>query len=187
MAVPEAMADLVDGRPVCVYGPDIDVLLQENRRRTAGGSMADYDAVAELACTTAQAAWDLWRQQRCERPDPGRTILFCFTAALRGGGDLGALETVRHQADDAAMAIPTASDYGINDDALAVLLKQHHTVCQRRRMPARSPPAPMTVPTGGTREYLPARTGARPCRRRHESPRKAHRCIHHQRRVSTAR
>jgi hypothetical protein len=140
MAVSDAMAHLVDGRPVCVYGPDIDVLLQENRRRTAAGSIADYDAVAELACTTAQAAWDLWRQQRCERPDAGRTILFCFTAALRGGGDLGALETVRHQADDAAMAIPTASDYGINDDALAVLLKQHHTVCQRRRMPARSHP-----------------------------------------------
>ena len=65
-----------------------------------------------VACTTAQAAWDLWRQQHRDRPDAGRPILFCLTVALRGCGDLDVLETVRRQADDAAIAVPAAGDYG---------------------------------------------------------------------------
>jgi hypothetical protein len=93
-----------------------------------------------VACTTARAAWDRWRQQHRDRPDAGRPILFCFTVALRGCGDLDALETVRHQAVAAAIAIPAAGDYGISDDALTAVLEQHRTVCERRRMPARSPP-----------------------------------------------
>lgn len=52
IAVPESMTHLLDGLPTSVYGPDIDVLLEENARRTGGASMTDYDAVGELFAAT---------------------------------------------------------------------------------------------------------------------------------------
>jgi hypothetical protein len=127
----EQVADAYRGRgePLMMLRTHADLAINLHRR-----------GHCTVACTTVQAAWDLWRQQHRDRHDAGRPILFCFTVALRGCGDLDALETVRHQADDAAIAVPAAGDYGISDDALAVLLEQHRTVCERRRMSARSPP-----------------------------------------------
>ena len=52
IAVPESMTGLVDGLPVCGYGPNIDILLAENTRRTGGAPMTDYDAGAELFAAT---------------------------------------------------------------------------------------------------------------------------------------